>query len=360
MFKFTDLTQIHLEISNNCQASCPMCSRNSHGGLDNPLLTLNDWTLENFQNVMTARVLNQIHGFYFCGTFGDPIMNNNLIDMCRYATLTNKNIQVHIHTNGGARSRKWWSELAGVLPDNHLVVFGIDGLEDTNHLYRIGVRYETVIENAKSFIAAGGKAQWAFIRFRHNEHQLEKAREISQQLGFESFHHKESSRFILEPRVKVVNRQGEITHYIEPATDTPMKFIDKDAVSNYKSIVQSASIDCQVLKTKEIYIDAHGDLYACCWLANTPYTHISEDAAFEVRRKIKQQHDNMVNKLGEVNTFRRSVADIIDSEQYQKIWQDMWHGENKNIICARSCGIHKDVDISNCSDQFLEVTKFNV
>lgn len=38
MFNFQDLKQVHLEITTRCQASCPMCSRNYHGGLDNPNL----------------------------------------------------------------------------------------------------------------------------------------------------------------------------------------------------------------------------------------------------------------------------------------------------------------------------------
>lgn len=360
MFKFDELKQIHLEISNNCQASCPMCSRNINGGMENPLIKIKEWSLDDFKQVMNTRVLHQLYGFYFCGTFGDPMMNDDLIEMCRYSKEINPDIQIHIHTNGGARKSQWWKDLARALPSNHLVIFGIDGLEDTNHLYRVGVNFKTVISNATAFIEAGGRAQWAFIRFKHNEHQIESAKSMSQLLRFESFHHKESSRFILEPKVKVVNRKGEITHFIEPPTDTPMKFIDRKSIENYKKIVDSSHIECQVLKTKEVYIDAYGDLYACCWLANTPFTHISEDASFEVRRKIKEQHQLMISRLGEVNTFKRSIEDIINSDEYQTIWNDMWHGNDKNIICARSCGVHKDIEISKCTDQFLEVTNFNV
>jgi MoaA/NifB/PqqE/SkfB family radical SAM enzyme len=359
MFKFNELKQIHLEITNNCQASCPMCSRNINGGGVNPLIINQEWTIEKFKTIMNLEVLMQITGFYLCGTFGDPMMNDNMIEMCRYATEVNPNIQIHVHTNGGARKSQWWVDLARALPKNHLVVFGIDGLEDTNHLYRVGVNYNTVIKNVKAFIGAGGKAQWAFIKFKHNEHQLEQAKNLSKELGFESFHYKESSRFILEPRVKVVNRTGEITHYIEPSSETTMRFINQTAIDNYKKIVDLAKIECVVLKTKEIYIDAYGDLYACCWLANTPYTHISQDAMFEVRNKIKEQHKKMIELLGEVNTFKRSIKDIISSDAYQDMWKDMWNGANKNIICARSCGKHQDIEISQCTDQFLEITKFN-
>jgi MoaA/NifB/PqqE/SkfB family radical SAM enzyme len=231
-----------------------MCSRNINGGGVNPLIVNQEWTIEQFKTVMNTEVLMQINGFYLCGTFGDPMMNNDLIEMCRYATDVNPAIQIHIHTNGGARKSEWWENLARALPNNHLVVFGIDGLEDTNHLYRVGVNYDTVIRNVKAFIKAGGKAQWAFIRFKHNEHQLEQARNLSKELGFESFHYKESSRFILEPAVKVVDKKGSIMHYIEPPSDTPMKFIDRKTIENYEKIVADSQIKCQVLETKEIYI----------------------------------------------------------------------------------------------------------
>ena len=52
MFKFSQLKQIHLEITNNCQASCPMCSRNIHGGIDNPLISLASWDLDMFKHIM--------------------------------------------------------------------------------------------------------------------------------------------------------------------------------------------------------------------------------------------------------------------------------------------------------------------
>ena len=37
MFKFDQLEIVQVEITNRCQASCPMCPRNIHGGIENPL-----------------------------------------------------------------------------------------------------------------------------------------------------------------------------------------------------------------------------------------------------------------------------------------------------------------------------------
>ena len=174
MFEFSELQSVHVEITNNCQAKCPMCSRNHRGGLENPNIKVNDWGLDDFQKIFNQEVLNQLTSIFFCGNFGDPIINNNLADMCNYATTANPNIHLRIHTNGGARSKDWWCSLVKKLPENHVVIFGIDGLEDTHSLYRIGTKYEQVIENARAFIEAGGTAEWVFIKFKHKHYQNRK------------------------------------------------------------------------------------------------------------------------------------------------------------------------------------------
>ena len=42
-----------------------------------------------------------------------------------------------MNTNAGAKSAEWWTELAGVIGRKGAVIFSVDGLKDTNHLYRI-------------------------------------------------------------------------------------------------------------------------------------------------------------------------------------------------------------------------------
>jgi len=341
MFRFDELRQIHLEITNNCQASCPMCNRNINSGLENPLINIRNWTLEEFKMVMSSEVLNQLDSFYFCGNFGDPILNNDLIKMCAYSKITAPNTSIAIHTNGGARTIDWWRKLAHSLPVGHKVVFALDGLSDTHHIYRVGTKFETIIENAKAFISEGGNAEWVFIKFKHNEHQVNEARELSIKLGFNSFVLKNSIRFILEPKINVIDRNGMTTHFIEPASDVEMKFIDKKIIDNYKQIVKNSVINCKSKNEKEIYIDAHGDLLPCCWLASVPYSYINPDQAIEVRYEMRRQHNELIEKLGNVNVFTRSIKEIIESEEYQSIWDNYWT-DNKLITCARTCGINTD------------------
>lgn len=357
MFKFSELKSLHLEISNNCQASCPMCSRNVHGGLENPLLKIQNWTIDEFKTIVNIEVLNQIEGMYLCGNFGDPILNNDLIEMCNYVK-SYSDVRLTIHTNGGARNVEWWISLAKSLPKNHLVVFALDGLADTHSLYRIGTTFDKVLENAKAFINAGGNANWTFIKFKHNEHQVEEAKQLAYALGFSQFTLKNSSRFILEPKFNVLDKTGEVTHFIEPSTDTELKFIDKSIIDKAEELANESNINCFVLQNKEVYIDAYKTLMPCCWLSSLPYTYIQpNDYAASVRYKILEQYYDLVDSLGGIdnlNTLNRSVKDIIDSNEYQSVWGTYWN-EKKLITCARTCGSFKEVEISKPKDQFIKI-----
>jgi len=39
MYSYKDIKEVHLEITQRCQAACPMCDRNCNGGPDNPHIT---------------------------------------------------------------------------------------------------------------------------------------------------------------------------------------------------------------------------------------------------------------------------------------------------------------------------------
>jgi sulfatase maturation enzyme AslB (radical SAM superfamily) len=89
-----------------------------------------------------------------------------------------------MNTNGSARTVDWWRDIAEVLKPNGYVIFSIDGLEDTNHLYRRNTNWEKIISNVNAFIEAGGIAHWEYIVFEHNEHQIDIARDLASSLGF--------------------------------------------------------------------------------------------------------------------------------------------------------------------------------
>lgn len=359
MFKFNELFQIHLEISNNCQARCPMCTRNIHGGLPNPLIKLSSWSLSRYKKIMSEEVMHQIQSLYFCGNYGDPLLNNNLSDMIQYSKEVNPDIEIRIHTNGSLRNIEWWENLARILPTKHLVVFALDGLEDTHSVYRVGTNFNKIIENATAFIKNGGIAEWAFLRFKHNEHQVSSAKQMASELGFKEFVMKDSSRWLLDTKFPVLNSMGNTEYYLEPSQYTTIKFIDKNIIDNYKSIIAKTEISCHALKSKELYIDAQGHVFPCCWLAMVPYQ--PTDRAVEVhqvRDHMLSQYYDLVNAFGGIDALdgeKRSVKEIVDSIEYQTLWDIYWH-EKKLITCGRACGVMPEL-FSTPNDQFIKRKK---
>jgi hypothetical protein len=56
----------------------------------------------------------------------------------------------------------------------------------------------------------------------------------------------------------------------------------------------------------------------------------------------------LIADLGNIDTATRSVKDIINSTEYQTVWDKYWN-EEKLITCARTCGVNK---LSKPIDQF--------
>lgn len=361
MFKFSELQSIHLEISTRCQASCPMCPRKYHGGVENKNLKIADWTYEEFVTVFDQSLLDQITLLYFCGNFGDPIMNDDLIKMCEYVKKHKPSMSVRIHTNGGARSTQWWKNLYSALPLDHVVLFGIDGLEDTNHLYRAGVDYKTLMRNAATFIQAGGIAEWVFIKFKHNQHQESRAEILSKELGFKRFTVKNTTRFIGEEKFSVLDKDGNVEYYIEPPTSNVVNFVSESMIRNYKSLLKETIVDCYVLKTKEIYIDAHKHVFPCCFLASTPYNYRSDSSSDNDLKSIihtistesHDQYSELIENFGGIenlSALNHSVSNIINSDKWQTCWDEYWNNK-KLITCVRVCG---KTASSKPKDQFVK------
>lgn len=359
MFRFDELKHVHIEISTRCQASCPMCARNNRGGLENPFLPIKDMDLKTFQYIFNETVLSQISTICMCGNFGDPIMNDDLIGMCRYVKDKAPKVQITIHTNGGARKTDWWRELKNNLPENHSVLFAIDGLEDTHHIYRIGTTYDKVITNAKTFIAEGGIAEWVFIKFKHNEHQEEEVKRRSQALGFKRFTMKNTNRFVGEDKFSVLDKNGNHRYYLEPPSDNKVSVINLDSIKKFKIEYKQVDIDCYSKKHKEIYIDVHGHVSPCCFISHAKYSMpANRPLIADIKQQIKDQYNNLIEDLGgqdSCDLTKRSIFDFMESDEWHEVWSKYW-GTEKLITCAKTCG---DLNISKPKEQIVENKIFN-
>jgi len=243
IFRFQNVKIVHFEPTTNCNAACPQCLRTRTEFEPNEL------SLDDVKILFTPDVLLQLEKIYMCGNYGDPASARQTIEMYEYFKSVNPNLVIGMNTNGGIRYPEWWAKLANIMSgEKDYVVFSVDGLEDTNHLYRRNVRWSKVIENAQAFINAGGKAHWDMLVFEHNKHQVDQAHLIAKQMGFKWFRAKVSRRF---------------TRFPVDGISQPIEFIDNKVTEGY--------IECSAMKENSIYVDASGKAYPCCWQGENEY-----------------------------------------------------------------------------------------
>jgi sulfatase maturation enzyme AslB (radical SAM superfamily) len=133
-----------------------------------------------------------------CGNYGDPAAAPECLEIFEYFRSINPDITLGIHSNGSLRNTSWWSQLGKILSrSGDYGFFSVDGLSDTNHIYRVNTNFAKILENAEAFISAGGQAHWEYLVFEHNEHQVEEARQLASSMGFVNFREKVSRRFFL-------------------------------------------------------------------------------------------------------------------------------------------------------------------
>jgi MoaA/NifB/PqqE/SkfB family radical SAM enzyme len=317
MYNLEDIRTLHLEITSKCQAACPMCGRNLQGGIDTPFMTISEITIDKFKNWLPIEFIKQLDRLYMCGNLGDPIMASDTLEIFSYIRNNNKTIHLSMNTNGSARNAVWWQSLAKL---NVSVRFGIDGLEDTHSIYRINTDYKKIIENAKSFIDAGGYAIWDMLVFDHNKHQVVDCKNLSIELGFKEFFSKNTSRFN-NSVLTVLDKEGR-TRYTIQATDRSVE------LSN--NIVQASgschTISCKAKEQASIYISATGNVVPCCWLD------------LQWRAPTYFNRINYMDNIGKwYNLNNIPLADIFNSGIFQKI-ESTW--ETTSLLeCSKQCGI---------------------
>ena len=158
-FDISDINTLHLEPSSICNAACPQCGRYDMDGITlNKNLKETNLSLDKIKETLGVEFVSNLKKMFACGSYGDPASNTNMIEIYDWFRETNPKITLGMHTNGSLRSPHWWSLLGQRL--NRLedyCVFSIDGLEDTNHIYRRNTVWKKIMENCQFFIAAGGQ-----------------------------------------------------------------------------------------------------------------------------------------------------------------------------------------------------------
>jgi len=341
---YKNIVDMEIENSSLCNAACPACAREQTPG-DYSWLTEKYLSIDFFDRIPTG-VLLGLNKLLFTGTIGDPCTAPNLVEVIKSIRQRAPNLFISISTNGGMKSSGWWASLARALGPNSEVTFAIDGLEDTNDIYRVNVRWNKIIANTSTFIAAGGQARWQYIVFKHNEHQVNQARQLANDMGFKSFVMRPSHRFKVDEFLGIDGRFGRDGIQILPPTNP--QFVHKVMIVKKEDYVRPGSdiwystsndtkINCYVKEAGSIYIDYQGRILPCCFLSGGVF----------VRRNAKYPDgwDSIWNQYGNdlVNLHNYTWEEIINSEFFKQI-EASWtksYKDGRLLTCAGTCSEFK-------------------
>lgn len=236
-----DIKVLHIESTDVCQARCPLCLRETNPKFDSS--HRHHLSMDQILQVFSKDQIRCLDKMFMCGNYGDPAAGHHTLDIYRAFREINPAITLGMNSNGGLQNTDWWHELAQIMTGHRdYVVFSIDGLEDTNSIYRVNVDWNRIMANARAFIASGGSAHWDMLVYRHNQHQVDRAQHTAQSLGFSWF------------RAKVSKRR-------------PFGGLEYP-VGWQRPNVEWGPIACHALAEQSTYIDARGRLHPCCWLGD--------------------------------------------------------------------------------------------
>ena len=348
--------ELQIEITNYCQARCPECAREKDylkkfkKAISPYYYELNSQyiTIEQFKSWFSKDNWEQLYLIDFCGNYDEPTTNPDLLEIIDWilgSDLFSKELVVNVASNGGTRSTQFWKDM-GSLSEKYRkdsihsrlrVVWGIDGLEDTNHIYRRNVVWKKVEDNFRAYLSSGGYGYWQFIYFDHNKHQEKEVEQRSIDEGFAGMKWRggqaheyskteikptEIGKFKLKEKVDLTNFSKDvdlktidkniITDSLETAgndkwdvRDAVKKSINKNKVEN--------TISCKAMlgyeKKEEfsrLYVTYHGWVIPCCWWG----TQLELNNVYKNYSKDTDSH-----KLNGEN----NVQDILDSPWFENL-----------------------------------------
>lgn len=387
VWNYEDTVLVHVELSNLCNAACPLCPRYVNNSLRvNPELDLGSVSLDDFKKWFPLEFVQRSKGWIFCGTNGDPLMARDVYEILEYV-LRNSEAKVQVNTNGSIRDGEFWEKMGSLFSEpcvnSRYVVFSVDGLEDTNHIYRRNVKWERVIENMRAYSKSGATGIWDFLIFKHNQHQLGEAESLCKELGL-AFSPKRPFGFETGNQdeyqdLMVYDAEGNFLYRIEPANEewrlnrSMNKFergeekiwvpgkgkrTDIEVEEKWNGLLErelpryefperfkNKSVSCKSCHPmgKEIYIDCKGNVMPCCFVGTMYNSDFQHQEALQIK---KHMWDWGMDKI---NLNNNTLKEIIESKYLDEVFANRWEGakkdEDKMGYCFNTCSVDHMKDL---------------
>jgi MoaA/NifB/PqqE/SkfB family radical SAM enzyme len=350
--KAEDVQWIQIEPTSHCNAKCPHCPRFDWGESDvfetsgklNPHLLLSHIDIDSIEKNLQIDKLTSLKAVSLQGDKGDPMMHPKIEKFIELFSQAPSSPLVSLNTNGSIRNPEWWKLLAQKKYPRLKIIFSIDGLEDTNHLYRIGIDYKKIIDNARAFIDAGGYAVWNFLVFKHNQHQIDEIYQLSKDMGFSEFWPRAADVTRFKGLDKWPVKINNNIHYLEATTNDidqlGVEYIFKydQTISNKKntgSVFNGPEKICPNLVSGHLYITHQSHVIPCCMMHFiTEQKYFGQDHFLEMTDGL-DKHDLSINNLETILTNKFFTTGLYNSLISNKL----------HHICESSCSAQIDNNI---------------
>ncbi|MFN8792017.1 MAG: hypothetical protein ACK5Y2_11235 [Bdellovibrionales bacterium] len=299
-----------------------------------------DLSLDTHRRLIKEIETKKLSYIQFNGNYGDFAAAANALDtvyLWREAGVQ----KILFNTNGSLQSPNWWTQMAQALGPNGLVVFSIDGLEDSNSIYRIGSNWNRIMQNSDAFIAAGGHARWDFILFEHNQHQVDQAIELAERKGFQSIRIKKTNRFLKDHEIRNWKKDlHSASRILKGQFDTAFDHLSQK-YHDVSEFIENEPIQCEYQKLGGgVFVDFQSRVWPCCWTATGEFL-LPETIQRQQIQKIYSLYGEHFNSL-----LHHSLSEILHGDWFQHDLVASWAqkpagGSPKLWACAKTCGSYK-------------------
>ena len=322
---YKEIDTVEFDLNTVCNSYCPPCHRYTvqDGELfHNPYVKLGvNLELDVIERVFENSRITDDCFVDLVGLVGEPIAHPKFMEIVDIIYKHRPNAAINLHTNGGSRTEKMFYDLGKKFNKHSWIKFSLDGLEDTNGIYRIGVDYNKVVANMRAFIDGGGRAIWKFFTFKWNEHQVEQAEALSKEYGCYKFQqdwdvNDQDIDIFMAAAQKKINKKtaSRVADFIEVPENRSRKIKDK------------------CFSYKKIYVNAHGYVIPCC-MFNGSFTY--ESMRKQTLNFIKEDRGEYWNSL-----YHNDLESIMSDTWWQKLKDSFESGPCD--ICVSACGVKLD------------------
>ena len=335
----SDITVLDLDVTAVCNARCVDCARWQS--------TAESGELEVYHNYMDPHrnthyawpllsehitVLPNISKIIVCGNAGDPMAHPHIADIMTWLHHRWPTATLHLDTNGSLGRADTWQALSGLPMD---VRFAVDGLADTNHIYRRGVKWSRVVNNIEQWHSLGGDGTLKTIDFLWNHSDRPKIKAWAEDLGWQwqldERWHPGLDHWIYQHYIK--DKKIRDWHKAVPQTPPDIQHHLDTVIDGWHQSGQGITPRC-----KEggdwIYINHDHTVWPCCYWANVRYSETPQQLGHHHQAQLLRSLASDWNSLD-----HHPLEHIIQHPVFTGIEQ-LWQGSTSadtSWTCIHNC-----------------------